>query len=166
MKGKLLFAGLVLITGLGAGQTTTDSTEIDPGLVEPGDPIYVVEERFDPFPMNPGERVHEKASEMVVADEKNMTEAREKAREQLNKANNKVLDNPSNQSLMGVEKAQRVLEQRMEQVPDEALSGIEVALNGVKNVKEKVKGQIPDNPGENQDGGMDQRPDERGNLPN
>lgn len=149
MKLKAIGLSLLLLTGLGATQTA-ENVDLDPGLVAPGDVLYPVEQEFDIFPMNPGEMAHEKASEMVVAEEKNLTEARESARKQLNKALFKSTDNPSNQTVMGLEKAQSVLEQNVNETPEQANQGLKIALEGVKNAKEDVKSKVSESPGTDQ----------------
>lgn len=142
-KVKTLFPALLALTllaGLGAAQIPED-IEIRPGIVSSNSPLYPADVAIDNILVQtgvtgPGDVVHERASEMLQAQERNQTQAMERARNQLNR----VAQAATNESTAGLQKAEAVLEVVQERNGD---NGIGTALENVRQAQERAPVDTP-----------------------
>jgi vacuolar-type H+-ATPase subunit H len=98
---------------------------------------------------SPGEVAVERASEVAVAEERNHSAASEKALQQFNRA----VAEANNEDRERLQRAEQVLSQVKERVPEQARQGISNALENV----ERAKNRVPDRmtvSGRNGSGGM------------
>ncbi|MFU1780277.1 hypothetical protein ACM16X_02725 [Haloarcula japonica] len=143
---KLIFAvSLILLASTASAQS--NQGELEPGLIKADSPIYGLDVAFDrglamtPF-SDPGEVAAERASEIAVAEERNNTEAREQAEQNLNE----IAERATSDHSLGLQKAAAVLEAVNGSVPEQAQQGISQALDQVRQAQNRTpdRGMIPD----------------------
>lgn len=144
---------LILVSGFVAGQSA--QVEPSPGLVKADSPIHGLDVMFDNAlamtPLSdPGRVAYERASEVVVAYERNNTEAASKALENLNQ----TVSEADQRHAQGLEKAEAVLQNVNETVPEEATQGIETALSRIGEARERVRESFTGGPADNQSKGF------------
>ncbi|QKQ97914.1 hypothetical protein GKQ38_00030 [Candidatus Nanohaloarchaea archaeon] len=151
MKAKLLAAALALAffaAPVSAQENSTNTTQANqtqvkpnPGLIGPGSAFYGLDTAWDSIGMKVGLKkaqdvAAERASEALAAAEKNNTKGAQKALKHLSDLANKTnITEPD-----GTSKALQILGQVKQEVPEEAMKGIETAM---QNIQKKVPQQIP-----------------------
>lgn len=137
MRRTLLLSGMVLLlTTIGTAQTTVDQR---PGLIGAGSPLYGIDLAADKAFVDwgitdPGTVAHERASEALDASEEGNDEARDRALNGLNE----ITENASSNNTADLAKAQAVLEELQQRVPDEAEAGLETAMDAVAQAQEQL----------------------------
>jgi len=126
---------LVLATG-GVAQNS-EPVDLQPGLIKADSPLYGVDKAYDQAATSvglrdPGDVVHERASEAAVAQQRNNSEARDQALEDMNKVAEAAAGNTT-----GLRKAEQVLEAVKEQTQDQANQGIQQALGNVQAAQKR-----------------------------
>lgn len=122
----------ILVAAPAAAQTTDTAA---PGVIAADSPLYGLDIAADKLLKPPGERAHERASEALVAQEANDSQARDRALRELNttaREANGLRDGE------GLENAQAVLTELQDKVPAEAQPGIETALDNVIKAKNRL----------------------------
>ncbi|ELY83676.1 hypothetical protein [Natrinema altunense] len=137
MRSIFLAAALVLFSASVSGASA--GVEPEPGLMTAGSPIYGLDIAVDQVLMvtplmDPGDVAFERASEMVVAQQRNNSEAFEKASSQLNR----TVDSADRRHRQGLSKAAGVLESVNASLPAEAQSGIQNALSQVRRAQNRT----------------------------
>lgn len=137
MRFVFLAAVLVLFSASVSGASA--GVEPEPGLMTAGSPIYDIDVAVDQVLMltplmDPGEVAFERASEMVVAQQRNNSEAFRKASNRLNR----TVDSASRRHREGLSKAAGVLESVNASVPVEAQKGIQNALSQVRRAQNRT----------------------------
>ena len=122
-------------------------TEVDPGLIGPDHPLYEVDVLMDDATSGvlkpPGEVAHERASEAFVAAEMNDTAAMDRALAEVEKQANRTNGLESGE---GLRNAERVLLDLRDRVPEQAMFGIDTALESVTRAKDREPDRFgPDN---------------------
>lgn len=136
MRTALLTAMMILISASASGATTEVNPE--PGLMTAGSPLYGLDVAFDrvsvatPF-RDQGDVASERASEMVVAQRRNNTQAFDRAADQLNR----TVEAADRRHSDGLTKAAVVLESVNASVPEEAQEGIATALEQVSRAQNR-----------------------------
>ncbi|MFB6175400.1 MAG: DUF4382 domain-containing protein [Candidatus Nanohalobium sp.] len=147
MKKLLISAVLVLaftVPAASAQQQNSTNVKANPGIVGPGSMFYGAELAMDDFSMSIGlttaqKVAAERASEALAAAGQNNTEAANQALKNLNKLAKK--HNITEKD--GTSKALQILGKVKEKVPEEAMQGIQTAMN---NIQKNVPAQIPAGP--------------------
>ena len=139
MKRSVLLASLILFVGVSAAQPSNSSIDGDPGLVKAGGLAYGLDVAWDNAMQtvgfkSPGEVAYERASEVAVARERNNTRASGKALDRFSEA----VSEADNQDKRQLERAEAVLRNVSERVPEEASQGIQNALQNVERAKNRV----------------------------
>jgi len=153
MKLRLFALSLILFTSLSAAQSSNNTTiDSSPGLVKADSPIYGWDVAFDNALqtaglVSPGEVAVERASEVAVAERRNHSVAADRALQRFNQA----VGEANNQDRAKLQRAEQVLKQVRERVPEEARQGISTALENVGDAKQRVPegltsggGSLPD----------------------
>ena len=155
MKLRLLALSLILLTGFSAAQSS-NSTGIDssPGLVKADSPIYgwdvAVDNALQTAGLkSAGEVAVERASEVAVAESRNHSAASGKALQRFNQA----VAEANNDDRERLQRAEQVLSQVRERVPEQAQQGITNALENVQRAKQRVPDRMTVS-GRNGSGGM------------
>lgn len=139
MKFKLLALAVVMFAGLSAAQTQDSAVQPDPGLVKAGGFAYGVDVAVDNAMValgmrSAGDVAFERASEVAVAEERNNTEALERASQRFNQA----VEQADNRNRDRLQQAEQVLQNVSKRVPEEAQFGINTALENVERAKQRV----------------------------
>lgn len=139
MRATFLAAVLVLLSASVSGATT--EVDPEPGLMTAGSPLHGWDVAFDEAlsltPVSdPGDVAFERASEMMVAERRNNTEAFEKAAAGLNR----TVERASERHRDGLVRAASVLESV--NVSEEARQGISTALEQVRRAQNRTAGNI------------------------
>ena len=139
MKRSVLLASLILFIGVSAAQPSNSSINPEPGLVKADGLAYGLDVAWDNAMKavgfkSPGEVAYERASEVAVARERNNTRSAVKAAENLGE----VASEADNSDKAGLEKAESVLQNVGEALPEQAEYGISNALENVKQAKKRV----------------------------
>lgn len=126
---------------LGSAAAAASQVKLDPGLVKADSPIYGLDVAFDNAlamtPLaSPGTIAFERASEVVVARNRNNSDAAAEALTQLNRT---VRDADSRHE-KGLEKAASVLRANLMNgsVPVEETSGVEEAVSRIAEAKNRI----------------------------
>ena len=135
MRATFLAAVLVLLSASVSGATT--EVDPEPGLMTAGSPLHGLDVAFDEAlaltPVSdPGDVAFERASEMMVAERRNNTDAFEKAAAGLNR----TVERASERHRDGLVKAASVLESV--NVSEEARQGIQNALGQVRRAQNRT----------------------------
>ncbi len=144
-KKRWLTAALVLFAVSAAAQTTSQELEPRPGLMKAGSPIYGFDLAWDDVRMMfggpdvTGSVAYERASEIRIAQKRNHSKAVEKAATGLGK----VASEADNRSTNGLQNAEKMLQQALQQNPGNASKGLQTALEHVKAAQERK----PEKPG-------------------
>lgn len=139
MKRSVLLASLILFVGVSAAQPSNSTIDADPGLVKAGGLVYGFDIAWDNAMQtvgfkSPGEVAYERASEVAVARERNNTRASGKALDRFSEA----VSGADNQDKRQLERAEAVLRNVSDRVPEEASQGIQTALENVERAKNRV----------------------------
>jgi len=140
MRTRTVLSGLVILAVLPTA-TAANLDNADPGWITADSPFYPLDLAVDKILKPPGEQVHERASEALVAAEANNSVAVERALSRVNRsaaASNGVADE------VALQQAEAILLEVQDRVPDEARSGIKQALDAVTIAKNRFP---TDNPG-------------------
>jgi hypothetical protein len=155
MKLRLLALSLILLTGFSAAQSS-NSTGIDssPGLVKADSPIYGWDVAWDNALQtaglkSAGEVAVERASEVAVARDRNHTRAAIGAVDRLNQA----VAEANNDDRERLQKAESILGNVSEVLPEQAEYGISNALENIQKAKQRVPDRMTVS-GRNGSGGM------------
>jgi hypothetical protein len=134
MKYKSALAiSVVLLSGMAMAQSV--EVEPRPGIIGADSPLYGIDVAYDNLLKEDGDVAYERASEYAVAQEKNQIRAMERAEEQLNNTVAKVASSNNSEALG---KAESVLEQVRESTPNLSSSGLDNAIQKVRNAKNKA----------------------------
>jgi len=136
MRATFLAAVLVLLSASVSGATT--EVDPEPGLMTAGSPLHGWDVAFDEAlsltPVSdPGDVAFERASEMMVAEKRNNSEAFEKAGAGLNR----TVERASERHRDGLVRAASVLESVNTIVSAEAQSGVQNALSQVRRAQNR-----------------------------
>lgn len=125
------------------------ATDVSPGLIGPGHPLYEVDVLMDDVTTGvlkpPGAVAHERASEAFVAAESNNTVGMDRALTELEQVANRTngVDDAE-----GLQKAEAVLLDLRDRVPEQATFGIDTALESVTRAQNRFPtDQLPDGAG-------------------
>lgn len=147
MKSRFLLASLILFLGVSAAQPSNNSTiDGSPGLVKADSPIYGWDVAFDNMLqtagiVSAGDIAVERASEVAVAHRRNHSAAAGKALDQLQR----VTQEANNRDRERLQRAEEILTQVEERVPEEAQQGISTALQNVGEAKQRVPEELTTN---------------------
>lgn len=130
-KKAVLMIAVISLAGFVTAQTVSD-VEPNPGVIKAGSPFYSLDIAYDNAFKSDGEQVYERASEYSYAQERNRTEAMDRANKSLGNAISRVA---SSNETEGLEKAEAVLQQVKNRTPDQANAGIERALGNVQKAR-------------------------------
>lgn len=134
----LAAALLVLSVPVAAEQAEVYEVDVKPGVVQAASPIYFLDGAVERFSTMTGLRtegsvVHEKASEIAVAQERNQTEAAERAEKRLNE----TVAEASNESYEGLRKAEQVLKMVQDSTSEDADQGLSTALEAIQKAQNR-----------------------------
>lgn len=148
-KSLTTLLALLLITGLAAAQTDSDS--VDPGWIDADHPLYFVENQvIDRVQLATGlkaadEIAQEKAAEARQAAANGQQEALEKALKQFNRTRQRASGQTN-----GLTQAVELLQEIQDETPEEADKGLRTALENMVNQTQqqvdRVEGRAPNIP--------------------
>jgi len=153
VKRKFAVATTVLALMMGSVASAHSSMAQDvnpePGIIDASNPtLYAADVAFDNAAVqlglrNQGDVAFERASEVSVAVEGNNSAAVNRSLRELNSVASAATGNST-----GLAKAEQVLSQVRQRVPEEARKGIDEALGNVRSAQERVPdGAGPENTG-------------------
>lgn len=117
----------------------------DPGMIGPDHPLYESDVMLDNVLKPPGDLAHERASEAFMAAEENNSGAMDRALTDLEQVANRTNGAEAGD---GLQKAEQVLLDLRDRVPEQATFGIDTALESVN----KAKNRFPTDQGPNETG--------------
>lgn len=128
------------------------AADTNPGMIGPSHPLYEVDVMLDDATSGvlkpPGEIAHERASEAFVAAEENNTAAKDRALTELEQVANRTNGVESGD---GLAKAEQVLLDLRDRVPEQAMSGIDMAIESVNKAKNRFPtDELPNETGPDQ----------------
>lgn len=132
MRRALLLLSAVLLLGTNAGAATP--TEAAPGWIGADHPLYEVDVMLDNVLKQPGEVAHERASEAFVAAAENNSAAMDRALGELEAVANRT---NGVEHADGLRKAEAVLLDLRDRVPEQAMFGIDTAIESVTKAKNR-----------------------------
>lgn len=149
MNRTLVFTGFFMLIAA-AGTAQPANVDADPGVIGPDHPLYNTEIILDTSLVNagvkpPGDVVHERASEALIATEANDSQARDRALAEMNR----VAQVATGDEEQALGKAEAVLQEVKDRTPDEAAAGVDTAIESVIAAQNRfptdpVPDQVPD----------------------